>query len=65
MTYFLYRFGQSPALKIAGDEMKAVIPDLVSERSAAESVGNPCLSAEDTRIFSGPDIRRNIRLRAW
>jgi hypothetical protein len=39
-------------------KVKSVIPDLVSERSEAESVGNPCLNVEDARILSGMDTRR-------
>jgi hypothetical protein len=39
---------------------EAVIPDLVGERSEAESVGNPCLYVEGARTLSGTDIRRNV-----
>ncbi len=32
--------------------MKCVIPDLVSERSDAESVGNPCLGGGEAKSLA-------------
>jgi hypothetical protein len=46
MTNFFYRLGQSPALEMEETKVKSVVPDLLSERSEAESVGNPCLGVE-------------------
>ena len=40
---------------LAETNVKAVIPDLVSERSEVESVGNPCLDVEGASILSRTD----------
>ena len=50
MTDVMLRFRQSSTLAISGDCETVVIPDLVSERSGAESVGNPCLASREVKF---------------
>ncbi len=49
MTSFVFRFRQTRMLIIGGDQIRRVIPDLVSEERA-EGVGNPCLGVSAAKI---------------